>query len=56
MKMEGEAHILKAGDVVAFPFGTGHQLGAGSGGRLILPTSGFAAQAVAGNPGAALWQ
>lgn len=38
MKMEGRAHILKAGDVVAFPFGTGHQLGAGSGGRLILPT------------------
>ncbi len=39
MKMEGQAHILKAGDVVAFPFGTGHQLGAGSGGRLILPTA-----------------
>ena len=39
MKMEGEAHILNAGDVVAFPFGTGHQLGAGSGGRLILPSS-----------------
>ncbi len=38
MKIEGHAHILKAGDVVAFPFGTGHQLGAGSGGRLILPT------------------
>jgi len=39
MKMEGQAHILKAGDVVAFPFGTGHQLGAGSGGRLILPAA-----------------
>jgi AraC-like DNA-binding protein len=39
MKMEGQAHILNAGDVVAFPFGTGHQLGAGSGGRLILPTA-----------------
>jgi len=39
MKMEGQAYILKAGDVVAFPFGTGHQLGAGSGGRLILPTA-----------------
>jgi AraC-like DNA-binding protein len=38
MKMEGQAHILNAGDVVAFPFGTGHQLGAGSGGKLILPT------------------
>jgi AraC-like DNA-binding protein len=30
--------VLAAGDVVAFPFGTGHQLGAGSGGRTILPT------------------
>ena len=37
LKMEGR-HILKAGEVVAFPFGTGHQLGAGSGGRLIIPT------------------
>ena len=29
--------MLAAGDVVAFPFGTGHQLGAGAGGRLITP-------------------
>ena len=39
MKMEGQTHILHTGDVVAFPFGTGHQLGAGSGGRLIVPTA-----------------
>lgn len=39
MKLEDESYILNAGDVVAFPFGTGHQLGAGSGGRLILPSS-----------------
>lgn len=37
MKMEGRETILVAGDVVAFPFGTGHQLGAGSGGRPISP-------------------
>ena len=39
MKMEGEHHVLEAGDVVAFPFGTGHQLGAGSGGQMISPVS-----------------
>lgn len=38
LKMEGRERHLVAGDVVAFPFGTGHQLGAGSGGRLITPT------------------
>jgi AraC-like DNA-binding protein len=37
MKMEGQETILAAGDVLAFPFGTGHQLGAGAGGRLITP-------------------
>lgn len=37
LKMEGREHVLEAGDVVAFPFGTGHQLGAGNGGRLITP-------------------
>jgi AraC-like DNA-binding protein len=37
MKMEGQESILAAGDVLAFPFGTGHQLGAGTGGRLITP-------------------
>ncbi|WP_374379957.1 cupin domain-containing protein [Dongia sp.] len=30
MKLEGRHIDLMAGDVVAFPFGTGHQLGAGS--------------------------
>jgi AraC-like DNA-binding protein len=38
MKMEGREYVLGAGDVVAFPFGTGHQLGAGAGGRQITPT------------------
>ncbi|MFO0990226.1 MAG: AraC family transcriptional regulator [Alphaproteobacteria bacterium] len=37
LKMEGRDAVLAAGDVVAFPFGTGHQLGAGSGGRLVTP-------------------
>jgi AraC-like DNA-binding protein len=37
MKMEGREFILAEGDVLAFPFGTGHQLGAGRGGRLIEP-------------------
>ena len=37
LKMEGRESVLIAGDVVAFPFGTGHQLGAGTGGRLITP-------------------
>jgi len=38
LKLEGEEARLEAGDVVIFPFGTGHQLGAGSEGRLINPT------------------
>jgi AraC-like DNA-binding protein len=37
MKMDGRDHVLETGDVVAFPFGTPHQLGAGSGGRVISP-------------------
>ena len=37
LKMEGEETTLNAGDVVAFPFATGHQLGAGSAGRIITP-------------------
>ena len=37
LKMDGQESILAAGDVVAFPFGTGHQLGSGKGGRLITP-------------------
>lgn len=38
LKIESEEVVLHAGDIVVFPFGTGHQLGAGEGGRLILPT------------------
>lgn len=38
LKIEGEEVVLHAGDIVVFPFGTGHQLGAGEGGRLIIPT------------------
>ncbi len=37
MKMEGIETVLEQGDIVAFPFGTGHQLGAGGGGRLVTP-------------------
>ncbi len=37
LRMEGRESVLAAGDVVAFPFGTGHQLGAGANGRLITP-------------------
>jgi AraC-like DNA-binding protein len=38
MRLEGREIRLSAGDVVAFPFGTGHQLGAGADGRLVRPT------------------
>jgi AraC-like DNA-binding protein len=37
LKMDGREFVLAAGDVVAFPFGTGHQLGAGANGSLITP-------------------
>lgn len=39
LKMEGVEAELDAGDVVAFPFGTGHQLGAGDDGRLVTPVA-----------------
>jgi AraC-like DNA-binding protein len=39
MKMEGQEFTLTEGDALAFPFGTGHQLGAGTNGRLISPAS-----------------
>ncbi|PDT00975.1 AraC family transcriptional regulator [Rhizobium chutanense] len=38
LKTEGEETELEAGDVLVFPFGTGHQLGAGRDGMLVLPT------------------
>jgi AraC-like DNA-binding protein len=38
LKTEGEETDLEAGDVLVFPFGTGHQLGAGRDGKLVLPT------------------
>lgn len=38
LRIEGEEVILRAGDIVVFPFGTGHQLGAGEGGQTIIPT------------------
>ncbi len=38
LKIEGRTIELGPGDVVAFPFGTGHQLGAGRDGRLVIPT------------------
>lgn len=37
LRMEGREWILAAGDIVAFPFGTGHALGAGTGGPMIEP-------------------
>jgi AraC-like DNA-binding protein len=37
MKMDGQDYALEAGDVLAFPFGTGHQLGSGHEGRLVTP-------------------
>jgi len=38
LKMEGRHIELAKGDVVAFPFGTGHQLGVGTSGQTITPT------------------
>lgn len=38
LEIEGRRHALAEGDVVAFPFGTGHKIGAGSGGPVIHPT------------------
>ncbi|MFN3548926.1 MAG: AraC family transcriptional regulator [Mesorhizobium sp.] len=38
LRMEGEETALEGGDVVVFPFGTGHQLGTGAGGPDVTPT------------------
>ncbi len=38
LKVEGREAALRAGDVVLFPFGTGHQLGSGQNGPLVRPT------------------
>lgn len=39
VKMEGATVFLEAGDVVAFPFATGHQLGWGEQGMLVTPVA-----------------
>ena len=39
LRMEGVEAVLEEGDVVAFPFGTGHQLGAGKDGILVAPVT-----------------
>lgn len=37
LEFEGTETVLEQGDIAAFPFGTPHRLGVGSGGRLIDP-------------------
>ncbi|WP_149759300.1 AraC family transcriptional regulator [Neomesorhizobium albiziae] len=37
MRIGDRELVLAEGDVIAFPFGTGHQLGAGDGGKLVTP-------------------
>lgn len=39
LKMPNRHVDLAAGDIVAFPFGTGHQLGYGNGGPIVNPTT-----------------
>jgi hypothetical protein len=38
LRFEDDQTTLEAGDVVLFPFGSGHQLGSGRDGRLVTPT------------------
>ena len=37
LDFEGRRSVLAEGDIAAFPFGTGHSIGGGAGGRLIDP-------------------
>lgn len=37
LEIEGKRTVLVEGDIAAFPFGTGHSIGAGEGGRLVDP-------------------
>ena len=37
LEIEGERTVLVEGDIAAFPFGTGHMIGGGQGGRLVDP-------------------
>lgn len=39
VQIGGKLTTLEEGDIVAFPFGTGHRLGAGKGGQLLIPTA-----------------
>ena len=55
LKIEGRHIDLMRGDVVAFPFGTGHQLGAGSGWLDDYPTKLAAAKTVARGADIASW-
>jgi AraC-like DNA-binding protein len=41
LRMGSTELALVAGDVVAFPFGTGHAIGGGVGGRLVKPSAGL---------------
>jgi AraC-like DNA-binding protein len=39
MRMQGREYVLEAGDVVVFPLGTSHDLGAGSDGIIVNPVA-----------------
>ena len=50
LKMPGVRHELAPGDVIAFPRGAAHQLGAGEGGRLLTPLADLHGSAAQGIP------